>query len=369
MSKNLVRTTHSFGAPVVYSLGKLAAAAVTYAGFAVYLYQPYFENFNKLQHLLIVNACLASLGCFVLSRRWLATFAGSFFAGVIYGFGPFLLGLARFHPTAGFLAATVPWLFCPAAFGRAPFCRFPFCKKMAKWEPGPKANWRWISWLLSALPFLAILLFFQVSSHYRLFAIPIQARLHLADLTGLLAPLVMISRNLTPVGFYHIPIASLIMGFFMLLAARRFGVMMILTIGTILAFCGSFLSISPIIWLAIPVLCCSILVGAGMQGLVSAGSTDRVWVLVIAMIMATLSVVTLLLAAKYYQIFAGLGTSYAKLFLETAKMYILGATAATIIFFITRARLRIRWLRWVLLCSAMAIDTFLGARFIVDRIF
>ena len=102
MSKNLVRTTHSFGAPVVYSLGKLAAAAVTYAGFAVYLYQPYFKDFNKLQHLLVVNACLASLGCFVLSRRWLATFAGSFFAGAIYGFGPFLLGLARFHPTAGF---------------------------------------------------------------------------------------------------------------------------------------------------------------------------------------------------------------------------------------------------------------------------
>ena len=103
-----------------------AVAVVIYLGFAVYLYQPHFKNFNKLQYLLVLNACLASLGCFVLSRRWVSSFAGSFFAGALYGFGPFALGLANFHPTAGLLAAIVPWLFCPAVFG-------------------PKAEWQWIS--------------------------------------------------------------------------------------------------------------------------------------------------------------------------------------------------------------------------------
>jgi len=145
----------------------------------------------------------------------------------------------------------VPWLFCPAAFG-------------------PKAKLQWLRVPLSALPFLAIIAFFQVSAHYRLFAIPTQAKLHLADLAGLLAPLVMTDRSLTLVGFYHIPIAALIMGLSMLLAARRFGIMILFAIGTVLAFCGSFFNISPIIWLTIPILCCSVLIGEGIQGLVCA---------------------------------------------------------------------------------------------------
>jgi hypothetical protein len=346
------------------SLSKFAAAAVIYAGFAVYLYQPYFKNFYKLQYLIVVNVCLASLGCYVLSRRWVIGFAGSLFAGAIYGFGPFALGLAGYHPTVGLLTATVPWLFCPAAFVRA-----HFCKRKATQEAGTKAKWQWMAVPLSALPFLAILIFFQISARYRLFAIPTQAKLHLADLPGLLAPLVMISRSVIIVSFYHIPIASLIMGFSMFLAARRFGPMYIFCLGTILAFCDSLFNISPIIWLSLPILCCSVLVGVGMQGLASAGFVDRKWVLASSVIMGVLAIVTLLPATESFQIFAGLEGKYAGLLTETAKMYILGAVAVTIIFFITRARLRVRWLRWVILCSAMAIDIFLGARFIVDRIF
>jgi hypothetical protein len=317
----------------------------------VYLYQPHFKHFNRLQYLLVVNVCLASLGCFVLSRRWVSAFWGSFFAGAIYGFGPFALGLANFHPTAGLLAATIPWLFCPAAFG-------------------PKARWRWVSWPLSALPFLAILLFFQVSIPYRLFAVWTQAKLHLGDLLGLIAPFYLAQRNITAtsVGVYHIPIAALLMGFSMLLAARRLGIITIFALGIVLACCGSFLSVSPVMWLTIPVLCCSILVGAGMQGLASAGFADRRWVLVTAIIMGVLAIVTLLLAIKCYQIFAGLGRGYAKLFMDSAWMYIFGAIAVAIIFFMTRAKLRIAALRWVILCSAMAVDIFLVATFIVDRI-
>jgi len=332
------------------SIGLLAAASI-YIAFAVYLYQPYSKGFNalRLRDLFVVNVCLASLGCYVLSLRWVSAFAGSFFAGAVYGFGPFTLGLAKFHPTAGFLAATIPWLFCPAAFS---------CK----------ARWRWLRVPLSALPFLAILLFFQVSTHYRLFPVPTQAKLHLTDLAGLLAPLVMAKRGMTLVGFYHIPIAALIMGFSMLLAARRFGVMTIFCLGTILAFCDSFLDVSPIIWLTVAVLCCSVLAGAGMQGLICAGFADRRWVLAAAVIMGILAIVTLLLATKYFQVFAGLGSGYAKLFTETAKMYILGMVAVAILFFMIRAKLRIAALRQILLSSAMAVDIILGARFIVDKI-
>jgi len=351
---------------------RFALAAAVYAAFAVYLYQPYFKGFGslRLQDLFVANICLASLGAYVLSRRWVAGFAESFFAGAIYGFGPFALGLAKFHPTAGFLFAAIPWLFCPAVFG-------------------PQGKYKPLRVPLSLLPFLSIVLFFQLAARFGLYPIPINLKLHGADLAGLLAPLVAAKRNMILVGFYHIPVASLIMGFSMLLvpleglgrggilqrgrilkglAVRRFGIVAIFAVATILAFCESLLQISPIIFLAISTLCCSVLIGAGMQGLISAGPADRRWVLLTAILLGILAIVTLLFATKYFQTAAGLGTGYARLLTETAKMYILGAVAVAMLFVIARAKLRIHPVRQILLYATMALDIFLGARFIVDTI-
>ncbi len=331
-------------------LSKFVTAAVIYIGFAVYLFQPYFEQFQSLQYLWLVNVCAASLGCFVLSRRWVAGFAGSFFAGAIYGFGPFLLGLAKYHPTAGLMVAAIPWLFCPSAFG-------------------PRGKRRWIRVPLSLLPALAIIVFFYLSAQLRLFAIPIQVKLRLSDLSGLLVPLVSAKRGLTLIGFYHVPVAGLVMGFALLLKARRLGVMTIFIAGIILAFCGGFVNVSPLIWLSFPVLCCSVIMGEGLQALTLAGVADRKWILITAAVLVVLAIMTLLLATKHFQSFAGLGDNYAKLMTEAAKMYILAGIATAIIFFMAQANLRVHRIRWILLCSAMAIDIFLGAAFIVDKIF
>jgi len=336
-----------------HSPGKFFAAGAIYAAFAVYLYQPYLGSFNRWQYLLVVNPSLASLGCYVLSRRWVSSSVGSFFAGAIYGFGPFMLGLAKFHPTAGFLAATIPWLFCPAAF--IPKTRWP-----RLWEA-----------CFSFLPFVAIIVFFQVSVQCRLFAVPRGAKLHLADFFALVAPLVAAKRGLTLVGFYHIPVAPLVMGFSMLLAARRIGVMTILAVSAVLAFCSPFLNISPIMWLTIAAMCCSILIGAGIQGLILAGFADRKWVLTIAGICGVLAIATLLLATKYFQVFVGLAAGYARVFTETGKMYTLGAVTMLVIFFLARAKLLVERrlpVRAILLCLAMGADIFFGARFIVDRL-
>ncbi|MHC4536085.1 MAG: hypothetical protein ACYS6K_19210 [Planctomycetota bacterium] len=331
------------------SLIRFFTAGIIYMVFAGHLYWPYLSKFDRWQYLLVMNVCLASLGCYVLSRRWVAGFAESFFAGAIYGFGPFILGLAKFHPTAGLLAAAIPWLFCPAAFGF-------------------KEKWRWLRIPFVILPFLVIVVFFQASTHYRLFPVSTQARLNTAGLTGLFAPLITAKQNLTLIGFYHIPIAVLVIGFCMMLAARRYSVILIIIVGIVLSCCGSFCEVSPVIWLAIPVLCCSVLIGEGMQGFVSAGFNDRLWILVTVAVMAALSIVTLLLATKYFQTFLGLGAGYAKLFTEAGKMYLLGAIVAAIIFFMIRAKLRMQLLRRLVLCAAMAVDIFIGARYIVDRI-
>ncbi len=351
---------------------RFALAAALYTAFAVYLYRPYFNGFGALrfQDLIVANICLASLGCYVLSRRWMAGFAESFFAGAIYGFGPFVLGLVKFHPTVGFLVAAIPWLFCPAVFG-------------------PEGKWKPLRILLSLLPFLAIVLFFQVSARFGLYPIPIKLKLHGADLAGLLAPLVAAKRHKMLVGFYHVPIAALVMGFCMFaaplkilrtggilrkgrllttLAARRFGIFIIFAVATILAFCDSFGQISPIIFLAISTLCCSVLIGAGIQGLISAGPADRKPMLLSAILLGILAITTQLFATEYFQVVAGLADGYARLLTETAKMYILGALAVAMLFIIARAKLRIHPVRQILLFAVMALDIFLGARSIVDTI-
>jgi len=352
MTKNLSRKPHSTLAGTSASLSKFAATAVVYAAFAVYIYYPYFKGFNalRLRDFFVINICLACLGCFVLSRRWISGFVASFFAGLIYGFGPFSLGLARYHPTVGLLAAVIPWLFCPAAFG-------------------PKAKWKWLSMPLSVMPFLAVLAFFEASASWRLFAIPVHTRLDFADLLGLLAPLAVASRGSAFIGFYHVPIAALLMGLSMLLAARRLGIIILFTIGIILAFCEPVFNTSPIIWLAIPALCCSIMIAEGIQGLTGAGFADRRWVLATAIILAALSLAAVLAAKKYAAALSLLGIKEIWLFIYTAKMYALGTAASVIIYLMTRVQLRLGWVRLILLCSAMAVDIFLGARFLADVTF
>ncbi len=328
---------------------RLVAAAGIYVVLACYLFGPHLTDSGRVQYLLPVNVTVAGLGCFILSRRWVSSFAGSVFAGAVYGFGPFTLGLAGYHVSAGFPAAMVPWLFLPAAFG-------------------PKGKSRWLSVPLSAMPFAAVFLFFKIFQGYRLFPAPVQTKLQVQDLAGVLAPLVLAERGATLVGFYHVPTAALVMGLCMLLAAKRFGVVVIAGAGLVLSFYNPAAVVSPIVWLSFCCVCCSVIIGAGVQGLASAGRGDGRWILLAVAVETTLAIITLLLAAKYFQTFLGFGSKYAKLFVETARFYLLGAVTVGIVFFITRTKLRVHWLRVAVLSFALAFDIFLGARFIIDRV-
>lgn len=332
--------------------GKFILAAVVFAGFTVYLFWRRFGGMSRWEWLLPVNVCTAALGCYVLSRRWVSSFPGSLFAGAIYGFGPFMLGLGKFHPTAGLLAASIPWLFCPAAFGG-------------------KTKWRRNAGLLAILPFVAIVAFFQAAEHYHFFPVHAAARLCSDDLVGLFAPLVMAEHdilNTTTVGFYHIPIAALVMGCAMLLAAKRLGIIALFAVGAGLACWGPIFKVSPVMWLSIPVVCCSVVIGAGIQGLSLAGPADRKWVLAAAFVQAGFAIAALFLATKCFQTFLSLADKYAKLFVQTGEMYVLGAVAVMILFFIARGKLRVRAVRWAILCLSIAVDIFLGARFIIAHV-
>lgn len=333
--------------------GKFIAAMLVYIALAVYLYLPYIKYFNRFDHLYSANVCIASIGCYILSRRWVAGFIASVLAGGLYGFGPFMLSLAKFHPTAGLLAACIPWLFLPAAYG-------------------PKDKWRWLGALLAVIPFAAIAIFFKLTAHYHLFPASRQAGLNPSDLYSLLAPLVAARRGLVSIGFYHAPVAALILGCAMLITARRIGVMAIVTAAPILVFyddVNAALEVSPIIWLSVTMLCCSIIIGTGLQAFASAGHSDRMWILASVIIQGILAIVTLLLATQLFQTFLSLGSGYAIQFTQAAIMYILGGVAVAIIFFITCANLRMHKLREVILFVAVGLDLFLGARYIIDATF
>jgi len=335
---------------MVKRISRYAAAFVIYTGFAVYLYQPYFEKFSNVEYFFVVNVIVAAMGSFILSRRWVISFVGSFFAGALYGFGPFMLGLGRFHPLAGLLASCVPWLFLPAVFG-------------------PKGRLRIFRVPLAVMPFVVIVLFFEITTRFHIFAVPINAKLNLKDLFALAAPLVAVKRNLTAFGFYHVPIGALAMGFAMLLAVKRTGVIVVLCLGTALALFGPLLNVSSVIWLSIPMLCCSVIIGEGTAGFISAGHADRKWLLSSTILLMILAIVNLLLATRYFQVFFGLADGYARLFVQTGVMYIVGAVSIGIVFFVTRTGLRVHWLRWTVLTAALAVDVFLGATFLVDLIF
>ncbi|MHC4411661.1 MAG: hypothetical protein ACYSW6_01570 [Planctomycetota bacterium] len=179
----------------------------------------------------------------------------------------------------------------------------------------------------------------------------------------------MAERGITLVGFYHLPIAALVMGFAMLLSARRFGVMIVFGLGVILTSFSPFLGVSPIIWLAIPSLCCSILIGEGVAALILAGFADRKWLLLTAMIMAAFSILSLLKLIYCEDIAADPGAKYVMLFTEAAKMYMLGTVIVAMLFLVARAKIYAGWLRLVVLSSGIVIDIVWGARFIVDKIF
>ncbi len=333
-------------------------AAVLYGGFAVYLYWPHFGDLSGWEWLLPVSAWLAAFGGYVLSRRWVAGFTGSLLTGLIYGFGPFLLGLAKFHPASSLLAAGVPWLFAPAAVLER------------RWG-------KWLSLPLWLLPFAVIALFFYLCAGRRLFAAPLQAGVRPLDLAGFIAPLVLIGRSPAVLGVYHVAVAALVLGLVMVWKARRYGILLLAGAGLVLAFSRAFLGsgsiawlgVSPILWLSIPMLWCAVLCGIGLQGLIEAGPADKRWVLAAALLLGILAVLALVLAAGGSKAFPGLGEGADRLFLQTAEIYLIGAGAIGLIYLLTRQNLRLHWLRWAILCAALGADIFLSATHVADKVF
>lgn len=325
---------------------KIIAAGLIYLAFAIVVYHPHIKEFHKSDFLFIANAAIASLGCFVLSRRWISSFIASLFAGAVYGFCPFSLSFSAYHSFGTFPLAAIPWLFCIAAF----VGQHTIHKKNLLEITGIV--------VLTLLPFAAIAFYFWMCAQPwwirgPFFPIPKSARLSELHLLGFIAPLS--TAHKFSFAFYHVPIALMTMGSCMYIAARRFSVLGLVVLGFALAFFDTWTHVSPVVWAIVPVLFCSILAGIGMQGLDWAGNPDQKWILLVTVIMLGFAGTTIIMPNNPQEKFS-------------CMMYLMGAAVMGIIYFIARARQRLHLVRWILLSTAMALDITIGAIYIIDKI-
>jgi hypothetical protein len=331
--------------------GRILLASLVYIIFAAYLFWPHLKKSGREDYIFIFSASAASVGSLLLSRRWIGGFIGSFFAGALYGFGPFMLGLSRFHPSASLLVAVIPWSLLPAAYVPA-----------GKRRPAKIAIP-----FLSLLPFAAIIIFFLLASYYRLFAVPIEAAMRPADLTSFIWPLAAAEQGANPVGLYHCANSILFVGLFMMLKARRFGITAILASAVVASFCPPFLNVSPVMWFSIPACFIAILAGAGFDGLVLTGFPDRKWVIAAAFLSALFSLTAFVFASGYFQI-AAAPADLKTLFAFSARLHLLTVLVLLVIYFMLKSQIRLLPVRRLLISAVLLLDIFFAARYIVDSV-
>ena len=322
--------------------GELFAAGVIYAVLGGYLYQAYLGQMERLEYLVVVNSVVGAIGCFVLSRRWVSVFAASLFAGAVYGFSPFSLSFAAYHPLAGVPMAALPWMFLPAVVvGRQDRHSFLSAAKTVG---------------LSALPLVGVGVFFWVCAHNwrgAFFPLPQSAKIGLVNFAALALPLAGKAHEFA-FGFYHVPLAGLAMGVFIYFASGRTYMIVMAAAGLVLAICNFDLGLGvpSVVWMLVCVLFCSILIGTGMQGLSWAGSSDRQWILACGVLAAVLALAAVAMGERY-----------------SAGMFGVTGVLAGSLFFMSKAQARWHLLRWILLCAGFGVDIVIGAGHIIGQIF
>ena len=322
------------------------AAVIIYAAFATYLYYPHLNTFATYRVLLIPAAVLAAAGTYLLSTRWISSPIASFFAGLLYAFGPFTLGFALCHPATSILLAVLPFTLLPAAF----------------WPHRPFRTAVLVTAVLTTVPFITIVVFFAVAAYYGLYPIPHDQKLQLTPYTGLLTPLILKPLNFPYPGFYHAALAPLIFGLFLFFRIHRIGAILFCLIGIGLACYAVIGQTSPIIWAALPMLCFSIVAGLGLEGLVIASEPDRTALANCSVCMAVLAATSAIVAFK-----AHMGTDV--LFFRATAWYAASAFAVYFILLLAVKDHRARVFRWTIFSLLLAVDIFISARTIIDRLF
>jgi hypothetical protein len=321
-----------------------------YLASGVYLYHGRVDHSNINHCFIVLNSIVAAVGCYLLSRRWVNSFAGSVLAGLVYGFSPYAFGLACYHPGAGVPFAMAGWLFCPAAF-------------LDKWTTlGQRGFWKvFVTALISMLPFVVTALYYYLLALPQIgpfFPLPKNMKLELINFAGLTTPLAMEPHKFI-ISLFHIPGILCLFGIFMYYSSGRMWAAILAVVSICLGFCNAFFQIPPIVWGFAAMLFLSILTALGIGGMASAGTADVKWILACVMAAAGMAVVMLLANFRFHNNY----------FIQAALMYGIATVLTGSIFFIAKGRLRWHILRLIFLYTAAAIDIFITAEIIIGRIF
>lgn len=335
-------TSRQSASSVSFSV-QLFAALLLFSGLAVLLFLPSFATCRLRDYLSVFNSVLAAVGCFLLSRRWLASFDASAIAGAVFGFGPFLLSFHIYHPLAGTGIALLPWLFCPVALWH-------------QYER-PSAALQIRRLILLAVPFACIVLFFWLPSRPWLGPHDLMPRTQMFDRSDLftIAGLPGPWGKQIVIGLYANAFILAIMGLFVYLVVLRVSILIPVLAGLVLSFFEPIFNVPPVVWLAIPMLFLSILSGLGAQAFAWAGTADRKWILFTMLIAALLAGVCLWKGWHGQE----------RALLLPAAMHGIGVLLTGILFLLVKTQLRWHLFRWILIAAAAGLDLLLTSRLIL----
>jgi len=323
---------------------RFVLAAAIYTVFAVWLFGPYMQAISGLKYFFIVNCILASIGVYILSLRWTYSFCASLLAGAVYGFGPFAISFLAYHPFAGVVFAILPFTFLPAAF----------INKWTNFKP-PKSTIA--AGAFCILPFAFTMLAFEIAARLYLVPVPLQTITQFKSFMAIIFPF-FARADAFPVGFFHLPLAALVIGLAIFIKNRRIGSKILILIALTASFYKPILNVPPVFWLSIPVVVCSVMIAAGFQAIIITGKGDWKWI-------AAASAVSIAAAVSAFILAAG----SQDFFIESAKLHTLAALALLTILFITRAGLALHKTRLVILLAAVSVDIIITAVLLMRSVF
>jgi hypothetical protein len=329
----------------ISKISQFFLAVLIYASFAGWLFWPHLENFVGPQRVLLILGVISAAGVFILARRYVNSFVARFFAGIIYGFGTFACAFyTGFHPFAFCIYAALPWIFFPAVF---------------LYEL-PKINQKlanFFSAVLSLLPFVFVIACFSLAAmpRFRLVPIPVGTAVSAENFTALVNPL-SFPIDAFSVGFFHLPIGALTVGFVLFLRTRRSWTAVLFALAVFLSLCQPILNVPPVVWFSFVVLICSIICAEGFEAMVLAGHADANWLL----LSATAIIFQAALCSVLY--------SGANVLISSVLSGIC-LIAVLLTFFVARAGMAVHYVRMLALYTTALMDVVIVTRNIIDKIF
>lgn len=319
------------------------AAAVIYAAFAAWLFQPHLGKFAGLHKIFLITPLVSASGVFLLSRRYVNSFVASFFAGIIYGFGSFASAFYCFHLFAFLVYAFLPWAFIPAVF------------LYTLLKTGPKSA-NLLAAGLSLLPFVFVSAAYFLAAKYYLYPVPpLETIVSAKNFTAIVTPFAF-PVDAFSVGFYHAPFGALLVGLILFFKTRRFWTAGLFVLAVLLSFYKPVFNVPPVFWLSFVVLICSVIIAEGFEAMVLAGKADSNWLL--------LSAAALVFQAGLYY---ALGKSFS--FPLPVGLSAVAVIAVLFIFFIARAGLALHYLRMAAIYISVFIDVLIVTKDTIDKIF